>query len=261
MHFTTLDITGFFAAWLWPFARISAFVAAVPVFGNRPVPRRVRIGLAVALALVIAPNVPPMPATDPLSLAGTLITAQQVLIGVALGFAIRLVFIVLEIAGQQIAQLSGLGFASLIDPQNGIDVPVVSNFYIIIGTLVFLAVDGHLLVIQVLAQSFTTLPVGTEGITREGLWSLSGQAGWIFSAAILMVLPGVAALLTVNLAFGVMTRSAPQLNIFAVGFPVTLLFGFVVMLLTLPAVVDMLEPLFDRSLSVARALVNGGGDG
>ena len=244
-------------AWLWPFVRIAAFVTAAPIFSQRPIPMRVRVGFAALLTVAVAPVVPDMPAIDPFSMRGVLVTIQQVLIGLSLGFALRLVFIVLEVAGQQIAQLMGLGFAALVDPANGINVPVVSNFYIILGTLVFLGLDGHLVIIHILANSFVTLPVDESGVGRESLWRLSGGAGWIFSSAVLMVLPAVAALISVNLAFGVMSRAAPQLNIFAVGFPVTMLFGFVVMALTLPGMMDMFEGLFGRSLSMARFVVNG----
>ncbi len=255
MHFSAVQLTDLVSAWMWPFFRIAAFMTAAPVFGNRPVPTRVRIGLAAALTLVIVPNLPPTPSLDPLSLSAALVSAQQVLIGIAFGFAVRLVFIVLEVAGQQIAQLMGLGFAALVDPQNGIEVPVVSNFYIILGTLVFLSLDGHLLAIQALSQSFVSLPISTDGIGARGLWHITGEAGWMFSAAVLIVLPGVAALLCVNLAFGVMSRAAPQLNIFAVGFPITLLFGFVVMLLTLPGMISLLDGFINRALLVARSLV------
>ena len=254
---TTLQLTEFVTAWLWPFIRISAVVAVAPIFGNRSVPLRLRVGIAVVLTLVIAPLVPPMPVVDPISITGTVITGQQVLVGLSLGFAVRLSFIVLEVAGQQIAQVMGLGFAAMVDPQNGVSVPVVSQFYLILATLVFLALDGHLLVIEVLAESFLTLPVAVNGVERSGLWNLINSAGWVFSGAVLMALPAMGALLLVNLGFGVMSRSAPQLNIFAVGFPATLIFGFVMMLLTLSGSLALLEPLFERSIGMAQNLVSG----
>jgi len=254
---TTLQVTELVTAWFWPFIRISAVVAVAPIFGNRSVPVRVRVGIAVVLTLVIAPLAPPMPAVDPISITGMVITGQQVLVGLSLGFAVRLVFVVLEVAGQQIAQVMGLGFAAMVDPQNGVSVPVVSQLYLILATLVFLALDGHLLLIEVLAESFLTLPVSVNGVARSGLWDLVNHAGWMFSGAVLMALPAMAALLMVNLGFGVMSRSAPQLNIFAVGFPATLIFGFVMMLLTLSGSLALLEPLFERSISMARTLVSG----
>ena len=255
MHLSAIDITGMMAAWLWPFFRIAAFIGAAPIFSNRPVPKRIRVGIAVVLTVVIAPTLDALPPIDPLSLHGFLVAAEQVLIGVSFGFSLRLVFIVLEIAGQHIATLMGLGFAALVDPQNGIEVPVVSNLYIILGTLIFLGFDGHLIVIGLLAESFNTLPVGGTGMGRSLLWQLTGGAGWIFSAAMLMVLPALAALLTVNLAFGVMSRAAPQLNVFAVGFPITMLFGFVIMMLTLPGALGSLHGLFERVFAMMRSAV------
>lgn len=257
MTLTTLEVTELVTAWLWPFIRVSAVVAVAPIFGNRSVPIRVRVGIAVVLTLVIAPLAPPMPRVDPISITGMVITGQQVLVGLSLGFAVRLVFVVLEIAGQQIAQVMGLGFAAMVDPQNGVSVPVVSQLYLILATLVFLALDGHLLVIEVLAESFLTLPVALNGVDRSGFLDLVNHAGWMFSGAVLMALPAMAALLMVNLGFGVMSRSAPQLNIFAVGFPATLIFGFVIMLLTLSGSLALLEPMFDRSINMARTLVSG----
>lgn len=253
------DLLAWVAAWMWPFARVAAMVSAAPVFGYGAVPARVKIGVAIALTAVVAALAPPMPALDPVSTRGLLVTGQQVLIGLTMGFALRLAFMVLEVAGQQIAQLMGLGFASMADPQNGIEVPVVSHFYIVLATLVFLALDGHLIAIRTLVDSFSVLPVGLEGVGRGGLWAVSGQVGWIFAAGLAIALPAVAAMLTVNLAFGVMARAAPQLNIFVVGFPITLVFGMVVMLLTLPRVLGGVDELFVRALEVAGVVLRGGG--
>ena len=255
MTLTTSQFAELIGAWLWPFIRVGAFLLAAPIFGNRAVPSRIRMGLAIGITLVVVPVLPTMPALDPFSSWGVLTAVQQVVIGLALGFSLRLVYAVLEVGGQLIAHLSGLGFAALVDPQNGIDVPVVSQLYIVFATLVFLGLDGHLVVIRVLADSFLSLPVGETGITRTGLWHLAEQAGWFLSAAVLLALPAVASLLTVNLAFGVMTRAAPQLNIFAVGFPVTLLFGLAVMWLTLPGTIAQFADLFDHGVAFAGAVL------
>ncbi len=257
MRVGTLDLAQWVVAWFWPFVRIAALVSVAPVFGNRSTPARVRLGLALVLSLAIAPFVPPLPPLDPLSGAGLAVTVQQVLIGLALGFSVRLVFTVLEVGGHQVAQLMGLGFASMVDPQSNAQVPVVSQFYILFATLVFLGLDGHLVLIEVLAESFHTLPIAPSGLAVAGWRALVDQAGWMFGAAVVMALPAMAALLTVNLAFGVMTKTAPQLNIFAVGFPVTLIFGFFVMLLTLPSVVGRLSSLFAEAMGLARGLVGG----
>jgi flagellar biosynthetic protein FliR len=255
---SSAQLAAWFTSWLWPFLRISALIAAAPVFGNRLIPPRIRLGAALTVTMIIAPVVPPAPMIDPVSFSGLLIAAQQVLIGVTLGFALRLVFAVLEIGGQLTAQMMGLGFAVLVDPQNGIDVPVVSRLYVVLATLVFLALNGHLAIIEVLSASFVTLPVGSQGVGRDGLWILVTHAGWVFSAAVRMALPAIVALFIVNLAFGVMVRAAPQLNIFAVGFPLTLVFGFFVMLLTLPNMLTQFERVFDFSIATAQVIATEG---
>ncbi len=258
MVLTTDEVATVVTSWLWPFFRIGAMLAVAPLFSARYVPVRIRLGLAVALTVVVAPTLAAFPSVDPFSGEGFLIAFQQVLTGLLMGLAVRLVFTVFELAGQIVAQHMALHFASLVDPNSGVQVPMLSQFYLLLATLSFLTLNGHLLCIQVLAESFTVLPVGVEGMGREGLWSLVLQGGWIFSAAVLFALPVVAALLIVNLAFGVMTRAAPQLNIFAVGFPITLILGFALMLVTLPGVSAQFELLFSDAIAFLRLLLTSG---
>ncbi len=258
MAWTTAEIAAMVTGWLWPFVRIGAMLAVAPLFSARYVPVRVRMGLAVVITMVVAPVVPPPPAVSPFSGEGFLITVQQVLTGLAMGLALRLVFTVFELAGQIVAQHMALHFASLVDPNSGVQMPMLSQFYLVLATLAFLGLNGHLLCIEVLTESFQVLPVGVSGLARNGLWSLVLQGGWIFSAAVLFALPLVAALLIVNLAFGVMTRAAPQLNIFAVGFPITLILGFGLMLVTLPGVLAQFEQLFSDAIAFLRLLLAGG---
>jgi flagellar biosynthesis protein FliR len=131
----------------------------------------------------------------------------------------------------------------------------VSQFYVVLATLVFLGLDGHLILVGVLAESFHTLPIGLGGIGADGLWRLAGQAGWLFSASLLIALPVVTALLIVNLSFGVMSRATPSLNVFTLGFPVALGFGFTLMWVTVPVVAGHLEDLFSRGIGLAATLV------
>ncbi|MDJ0873292.1 MAG: flagellar biosynthetic protein FliR [Gammaproteobacteria bacterium] len=255
MVWTSTEVAAWATSWLWPFFRIGAMLAVTPLFSARYVPVRVRLGLAAALTIVVAPTITATPSVAPFSAEGLLITLQQVLIGVLMGLALRLVFTVFELAGQIVAQLMALHFASLVDPNSGVQVPMLSQFYLVLATLAFLALNGHLLCIEVLAESFEIIPVGVHGMGRDGFWSLVLQGGWIFSAAVLFALPVVAALLIVNLAFGVMTRAAPQLNIFAVGFPITMIIGFSLMLVTLPGVSAQFEQLFSDAIAYLRALL------
>jgi flagellar biosynthetic protein FliR len=243
MHFTSAEIAAWIGSFLWPFFRVAAMVTSSPVFGVRAVPVRARLAVALALTITLVPLLPPAPALDPLTPGAVLVTVQQILIGLALGVLLRMVFAALELAGEAISQLMGLGFASLVDPQNGVQVPVLSQYYLLLATLVFFALGGHLLWIQVLAESFRVLPVAPQGLAPGGAWALAGFAGQMFAWAVQLALPVVAALLVVNLAFGVLMRAAPQLNVFSVGFPVSLLLGFVLILVSLSPLLQKLTPL------------------
>lgn len=258
MTISGADITAWLGTYLWPFFRIGALVGVAPLFGARTVPVRLRIGIALVLTAVIAPLLPSAPAIDPISALGVMVTVQQVLIGLAMGFSLLLVFGAFILGGQIFAMQMGLGFASMVDPQRGVQVPMVSQFYVLLVTLIFLALDGHLVVIQVLADSFRTMPVAPTGLDTTGLWTLVAWGGHMFSGAVLMALPAIATLMLVNLAFGVMMRAAPQLNIFAVGFPITMTAGFLVILVMLPGTPGKFTELLDAAFGLMRQLSTAG---
>jgi flagellar biosynthesis protein FliR len=257
MNLSSVEISAWIGSFLWPFFRIGAMLMVAPVFGTRTVPRRVRFGIAVVLTATIAPLLPPMPATDPLSPGGVLVIVQQVLIGVALGFMLRVAFTVFELVGEMVSHLMGLGFASMIDPQNGVSVPVLGQFYVLLATLVFLSLNGHLLWIEVVADSFRTLPVGVAGLGANGAWAIVSFGGRMFAWAMQLALPVVAALLVVNVSFGVLTRAAPQLNLFSVGFPASMLLGFVLVAVSLPAVLSKVLPISLDALAHLGAVLGG----
>lgn len=258
MHFTGSELTYWIGTFLWPLFRVGAMLGIAPILGARVVPARVRLGLAIAITLVIVPVLPPTPTVDPLSADAILVTANQLLIGLAMGFLLRLVFTAVEIAGQIVGQLMGLGFASMIDPENGVQVPVMSQYYSVIAILLFLAFNGHLLLIEMIASSFHTLPVSTQGIAPDGFRALVSWGGFMFAGAVVVALPAICALLLVNLTFGVMMRAAPQLNIFAVGFPISLLLGLIIVLATIPTLPLQLTSMVDQVFEVMRYLVGGG---
>ncbi len=245
------------AAYLWPFFRIAALITIAPIWGTKIIPMRARIGLAAALTVIIVPVIEPATSVEPFSLAGILVTANQVVIGLMMGFMLRLVFSALESGGQLIGMTMGLGFAQMNDPANGITVPVVSQFYTLIATLIFLALNGHLILINVLVDSFRTLPIDMIAIGTTGLWTLLSWAGWIFKGAVLIALPTVTALLLVNIAFGVMMRAAPQLNVFSIGFPITLTLGFVFMLVSLPIFLPQFSGLLDNAFRTLGGMFGG----
>jgi flagellar biosynthesis protein FliR len=249
--------TGQLEAWLsqvfWPFVRIGACFMVAPTFGAVFVPARVRIVLAGAIALLIAPLVR-SPGVAPFSATGCVITAQQMLIGVALGFCLQILFDSVSMGGQLLANSMGLSFALNIDPMRGTGTPALGQLYGMLVMLTFLALNGHLVLIETLVDGFRTLPVGTTGLGPEGLWSVVEWGSQLFAGALAVALPGVTALLIVNIAFGVMSRAAPTLNLFAVGLPVSLVFGLVIVLLGLPSVQSGFMRLLEEGIALLRRL-------
>ena len=250
------QINGWIASGLWPMFRIAGLFSVLPVLGGGEVPVRVRIGLAVMVTFILLPSVGDVPAVDPFSPVSLLITVQQVLIGIAMGFVVLLVFNAVTLAGESIAITMGLGFALMNDPQNGVQVPTVSQFYLVMATLLFLALNGHHAVLMLLSESFRVLPIGAP-LGADAIWTLLRWAGVVFAGAISIALPALVAMLSVNIVMGVITRAAPQLNLFSVGFPITMTIGFIAILLTLPLFDKSFEDLLIESQRVMRVVLGG----
>jgi flagellar biosynthetic protein FliR len=250
VSFTGTELISWMATLLWPFMRISAMFVAAPIFSARSVPVRIRVMLSFFIAWVLLPVIPEPPVVDLISGEALVISISQILIGVAMGFILQMVFSAFIIAGQSIATAMGLGFASMVDPQNGVQVPVISQALLIMATLVFLALNGHLIFIEVLAKSFHNMPIGAVSLSSDALWKLVMWGSDMFVGGMLIALPAVAALLLVNLAFGVTSRAAPQLNIFAVGFPIMIMIGLAFMILILPTVTDHLSRLLIQAFDL-----------
>jgi flagellar biosynthesis protein FliR len=249
---TTGQLEGWLIQYFWPFVRIGACFMVAPLIGAQFVPARLRLILAGAVTLLVAPLLP-APEVRAFSGEGVIITAQQVLIGVATGFVLQLIFDALAMGGQLLSNTMGLGFAFNVDPLRGSGTPVLGQFYMLLVTLTFLSLDGHLLLIEILAQGFHTLPISAKGLGPEALWQVSAWGSQLFTNALMVALPGLTALLVVNLAFGVMSRAAPSLNLFAVGFPATLACGLGIIYVGLPTV----QATFIASLEAAFALIRG----
>lgn len=256
---TGSELAGWVGGYVWPLFRIGAMLSVAPVIGARTLPRRIRIALALVLTALTVPLLPPGPRVEPLSPDGVLIVVQQTAIGLYIGFSLRLAFAALETGGQMISTQMGLGYAALIDPQNGSQTPLLAQFYGLLGMLIFLGLDGHLLLIETVVESFHLLPVAVDGLAL-GRWRELADAGaLIFAGAVKFALPAMASLLVVNLAFGVMTRAAPQLNIFSVGLPVMLLLGLVILLHALPAVAPEFRRLLDAAFMLMHRPLAAGG--
>jgi flagellar biosynthetic protein FliR len=250
------DVSGWVSRLWWPTLRVAGFILAAPVASETFIPRPVKIILSVALAFLMAPVLPIPPSLSIFSGAGLLAAVQEVLIGVAIGMVVTLAFEALTFAGQAISLSMGLGFATLVDPQRGAQTTVIGQMFMILGILTYLAVNGHLMLLGVLADSFQTLPVGGSHIDGAFMLSVALWGARIFESGLLIALPAIIALIIVNLALGVVTRAAPQLNLFGVGFTVTLLCGFFVLIVGLDGLMSGVSRIIGGALDAAADLVH-----
>jgi flagellar biosynthesis protein FliR len=242
---TSAQLDAWILTFMFPMARILAVMATAPIFNNVALNARSRLicGLAIALALAPAlPSIPRMPADSWQAMA---VLLQEVLIGTLIGFSIRVVFAAIDVAGELAGMQMGLSFAILYDPQTAGQTPVITNFLTLITMLIFLASNGHLLIISLLAESYELLPISPAPFAAGSLRTVVASGSALFSLGLMMAMPIVAALLIANIGLGVLTRVAPTLNLFAIGFVVTLISGFIVLALTLPYIGVALEKVFE----------------
>lgn len=254
ISFTSAELNTWIASFLWPLTRVLGLVSVAPMFGNVSVPARLKIGLGVMIALIIAPAVPALPATDPMSLTGLLILIQQFVIGLSMGFAMRIAFSGVEMAGEITGMTMGLGFATFYDPQSRGHSSAISQFLALLTMMIYLASDLHLVLLSTLADSFTSLPVSSGTISAAGFKQVVSWGGRIFSAGVQLSLPIVAALLITNMALGVLTRAAPQLNIFGIGFPITIGVGFIMIALSLPYLATPIGRLLQEGIEAIQRI-------
>ncbi|MFZ5843337.1 MAG: flagellar biosynthetic protein FliR [Pseudomonadota bacterium] len=255
MEFSLGQIDSWLASVMWPFCRIAGLLTAMAIYGTRSVPARVRLLLAIFITVAAAPVLPAMPDVPLFSGASFMIVAQELVIGLMLGFISRLLLEVFVVAGQLVSLQTGLGFGSLVDPMNGASVPLISQAFLIIATLLFLAFDGHLLFIELVVKSFHTVPVATDSLARIDFLAVAEWGSWLFAGGLLVSLAAVLALLMLNLAFGVLTRAAPQLNLFVIGFPATMVVGFILLWLLSGDLLRHFEREFGQAREFACALI------
>lgn len=216
---------------LWALGRVGGFCMAAPIFNATVVPARIRAAMIIVLTLVLAPLAPTQ--MDLFSATGAASMAMQLLIGASVGFVLQLVFQAVSYGGILIGQSMGLGFAELISPTSNTSVPVLGQFYMVMASLLFLAMDGHLQVIQLLADSFRSLPPGATGIDTRSMWALVMAGGDLFAGALRVALPAMTSLLLVNIGFAATSRASPAMNLFAVGFPISICMGFIALWLAM----------------------------
>ncbi len=239
------DLYELMARILLPFVRLSALFLASPFFGARTIPVRLRVALAVLVTLVLLPG---LPQAEPAQVFGTdwwLLTAQQALIGFGMGMILQIAMSAIVLAGQNVATAMGLSFASSVDPQNGVQAAVVGQIYLIFGTLIFLATDSHLMLLKALQESFSVYPLDTAGgFSVDFMADVLEFSGQMFETGLLISMPVLIGVLLINIGFGVMTKAAPQLNLFSIGFPMSMLGGFLLILVSLPSAFVAMEELF-----------------
>ena len=238
ISFTSAQLEVWFAAYFWPFVRILALFSSAPLLYHKAIPHRLKIGLAAFVTFIVAPSLPAA-SGEP----GWLLV-QQLLVGLAIGLALQLVFAAFEIAGSLLGLQMGLSFASFIDPQNSHETPLIASFLNLMAMLVFLAINGHLMMVAGIAESFRVIPVGGAGVSAASLHGLALLGAEMFRVGLHLALPVLASMLILNLALGVLARAGPQLNIFAVGFPATIIIGMAAFVLVMP----LMAPFFEASL-------------
>lgn len=252
---TSTQLSAWLALFIFPFVRILALVASAPILGNRQIPARIKVALALLLSFIIAPTVTVQPGIELASVEGFFVLLQQILAGLAMGFTMRLIFTAVEMCGEIAGMQMGLGFATFFDPQHASYTPLVAQFLGIIAALTFLGLNGHLAILSALSESFHVFPVSSAELSAIGFRTLAAWGGSIFLYALQLSMPLIGALLITNMALSILARSAPQLNIFAIGFPITLAIGFVALALTLPFLLPLLERITSSNLETALEIV------
>jgi len=254
MSFYYEDFLELLGLYFWPFIRITGMLMMMPLFSGRFVTIKIRLMLAVFVTFAIAPSLSLPPPIDPFTWHGILLIIQQFGIGLAMGLIFALVFETFVVAGHLISMAMGLAMASMVDPATGVNTPIIGRYFTILATLLFLLLDGHILVFKLVFDSFEILPVGLHFFDRASLKLIYGFGSQMFESGVLLALPLVTALLLVNISFGVVSRAAPALNVFAVGFPVILMAGLFMLIFVTPLVFPHLQQMLLHAIDLISAL-------
>lgn len=253
MTLLAADLVERFYTFLWPMLRIGAMLVAAPLLSLNAVSVRLRVVIGLVLTFLIYPLVK-WPVIDPISAEGLLEIVNQLFIGSLMGLMLQVATGALVMAGQSISASMGLSMASMYDPNVG-NVPVIAQFILILSTLVFLGFGGHVIMISMLLESFRTLPIGQSLLGQVAFGKVIAWSSMIFLGGLLIALPVMIALLFINIGMGVVTRAAPSLNIFSVGFPATIAAGFIVLIFSMESIVSRIQWLWMQSFSHVKDLV------
>ena len=241
--------------YIWPMVRVAGFTLAMPIINNATTPMKVRLIFSLYLILIIAPLHQEWPSLIDFNQVGLVGLFKEFFIGLAIGYCIQLVFQSFIVGGQIIALQAGLGFATMVDPATKLNVPLISQLYLFLVTLIFLLLDGHLVMIELLVKSFEIQPLGKSTMGISSIWQLVMFSGWIFKGAMIIALPAIISLLVVSLSFGVMTKAAPQINIFSIGFPLTLILGIIIVYISLNSFLPHAKSILNEGMETAREII------
>lgn len=252
---TSTQLELWLTQFMWPFFRITAFIVACPLFGHNAIPTKVKIGLGFCLSVIVMPLLPEMPVIPLFSVLSIGIILEQILIGIAIGFALTVTLAAVQAAGEFIAMQMGLGFATFYSPDSRMNSVVLSRILHMITLLMLLAMNVHLFILEVLMSTFQTLPINNIEINSNAFKMLGVYAQTIFKSGLLLALPLMGALLMMNLAMGILNRSAPQLTIFSIGFPLTLTVGVILLMIMMTTLDRSLGELFESHINFLHQLI------
>lgn len=252
---TFAQLQEWISLFLWPFCRFTGLLLIAPIFSHSSIPNRVKLGLALIFSIIIGPLLPPLPDIPLFSWASFGIIVEQIIIGVAIGLVVQVVFAAVQAAGEYIGLQMGLAFATFFSPDSGANTMILSRVFYTFAILMFLAIDGHLIMLEILARSFEFLPIGTLGLNAGAFEQVARFGMVVFSSGILLALPVFGALLIVNLTLGILNRSAPQLTVFSVGFPMSLTLGLVLMTVLMTELGGYLQRLFRLGLNMVEQVL------
>ena len=250
MNLLAADIIERFYSFLWPMLRVSALLMTAPLFSQNAVNVRIRVLLGLTLTWMIYP-LHDWPILDPVSGAGLLEVFNQIFVGASMGLVLQIVVAAMVVAGQSISASMGLSMANMMDPNVG-NVPVIAQLLLIMSTLIFVGSGGHAILMGLVLESFHVLPIG-ESLLDQNHWGrMVTWSSMMFVGAVLMALPVMVTLLFINVGLGVVTKAAPSLNIFAVGFPAMVLAGLIILVLSMGSIGGRMEWLWMQSFVMLR---------
>ena len=255
MNASLIEILDKFLVVIWPMLRLSAFLAFTSIFSARAVNMRIRISLAFAMSFFVTQYIE-IPKIDPVTADGVMEIFRQILIGFTMGLVFQVASAALVVAGQAISGSMGLSMANMVDPNMG-SVPVLSQMFNIMGTLIFLGMGGHLIVFGLVIESFNLLPIGQPFFSQDMLGKMINWSSMMFLGALLIALPVMMTLLFINVGLGVVARAAPSLNIFTVGFPALILTGFIVMIFSMTSNVARIDWVWTQAFMMLRSYLGG----